>query len=83
MALSIQERPGGVSVLTPTTEFRASQVVVTAGAWLGKLVPGLHLAPRRIPQYWFRPRDPDSGAFMYIHPHGDVSPVAAAVARVT
>jgi sarcosine oxidase len=63
MALSIQERPDGVAVLTPTIEFRASQVVVAAGAWLGKLLPGLPLAPRRTPQYWFRPRDPDSGDF--------------------
>jgi sarcosine oxidase len=63
MALGIQERPDGVVMLTPTTEFRASQVVIAAGAWLGKLVPGLPLAPRRTPQYWFRPRDPDSGDF--------------------
>jgi sarcosine oxidase len=63
LALSIQARPDGISVLTPTPEFRAPQVVVAAGAWLGKLVPGLPLAPRRTPQYWFRPRDPDSGDF--------------------
>ena len=63
MALSIQERPDGVAVLTPTIEFRASQVVVAAGAWLGKLIPGLPLAPRRTPQYWFRPKDPDPRAF--------------------
>ncbi len=48
---------------TPTVEFRASQVVVAAGAWLGTLLPGLPLAPRRTPQYWFRPRDPRSGEF--------------------
>ena len=44
-------------------EIRASQVVVATGAWLGKLIPGLPLAPRRTPQYWFRPKDPDSRAF--------------------
>jgi len=38
-------------------------VVVAAGAWLGSLVPGLSLAPRRTPQYWFRPRDPESKEF--------------------
>lgn len=63
MVLSIDERPDAVTVLTPTIEFLASQVVVTAGAWLGKLMPSLPLAPRRTPQYWFRPRDPESGDF--------------------
>lgn len=63
MVLSIDERPDSVTVLTPTTEFRAPQVVVTAGAWLGKFVPSLPLAPRRTPQYWFRPRDPESDDF--------------------
>lgn len=32
---------GGAEVVTPLAVFRAPQVVVTAGAWLGKLVPGL------------------------------------------
>jgi sarcosine oxidase len=63
MALSIEAGPDGVTVLTPTIEFRAPQVIVAAGAWLGKLVPGLSLAPRRTPQYWFRPRDPASDDF--------------------
>jgi sarcosine oxidase len=63
MALSIEADQDGVTVLTPTIEFRASQVVVTAGAWLGKLIPSLPLAPRRTPQYWFRPRDPESDDF--------------------
>ena len=63
VALEVRAGPDGVTVLTPTAEFRAAQVVVAAGAWLGKLVPGLWLAPRRTPQYWFRPRDPASGDF--------------------
>jgi sarcosine oxidase len=63
MVLSIEAGPDGVTVLTPTTEFRAPQVVVATGAWLGKLVPGLSLAPRRTPQYWFRPRNPASDNF--------------------
>lgn len=63
MALEIQAGQDGVTVLTPTVEFRATQVVVATGAWLGKLVPGLRLAPRRVPQYWFRPRNPASDAF--------------------
>jgi sarcosine oxidase len=63
MVTGIQAGQDGVTVRTPTVEFRAAQVVVAAGAWLGTLVPGLQLAPRRTPQFWFRPRDPDSGEF--------------------
>lgn len=57
--------PGRDRVLlrTPTVGFRASQVVVAAGAWLGSLAPGLPLTPRRTPLYWFRPRDPATSAF--------------------
>jgi sarcosine oxidase len=63
MALSIEAGADGVTVLTPTIEFRAAQAVIAAGAWLGKLEPSLSLAPRRTPQYWFRPQDPASGEF--------------------
>jgi sarcosine oxidase len=63
MVTGIQAGQDGVTVRTPTVEFRAAQVVVAAGAWLGTLVPGLQLAPRRTPQFWFRPRYPDSGEF--------------------
>jgi sarcosine oxidase len=58
MVTGIQATPSGVIVHTPTVVFRASQLVVAAGAWLGTLVPGLPLSPRRTPLYWFRPRDP-------------------------
>ena len=63
MVVGIEPGQDGVTVRTPTVEFRAAQVVVAAGAWLGTLVPGLQLAPRRTPQFWFRPRDPGSGEF--------------------
>ena len=63
MVVGIEPGQDGVTVRTPTVEFRAAQVVVAAGAWLGTLVPGLQLAPRRTPQFWFRPRDPGSGQF--------------------
>lgn len=63
MVTSIEAGRAGVTVRTPTAEFRASQVIVAAGAWLGSLVPGLPLAPRRTPLYWFRPRDPASREF--------------------
>jgi sarcosine oxidase len=58
MVTGIESGPGGVTVRTPTVEFLAAQIVVAAGAWLGTLVPGLPLAPRRTPQYWFKARDP-------------------------
>ena len=63
MVTGIEAGQDGVTARTPTVEFRAAQVVVAAGAWLGSLVPGLQLAPRRTPQFWFRPRDPGSGEF--------------------
>jgi sarcosine oxidase len=63
MVTGIEAGRDGVTVRTPTVEFRAPQVVVAAGAWLGTLVPGLPLLPRRTPQYWFRPKDPRSEEF--------------------
>lgn len=63
MATSIEASREGVIVHTPTVEFRAANVIVATGAWLGKLVPNLPLAPRRTPQYWFQPRDPRSVDF--------------------
>jgi len=63
MVTSIEPGPDGVTVRTATAEFRAPQVVVAAGAWLGGLVAGLPLAPQRTPLYWFRPRDPRSADF--------------------
>jgi sarcosine oxidase len=63
MVTGIEAGRDGVTVRTPTVEFRAGQVVVAAGAWLGTLVPGLPLVPRRSPLYWFRPRDPGSEEF--------------------
>jgi sarcosine oxidase len=63
MVTSIEAGRDGVTVRTPTAEWRASQVVVAPGAWLGTLVPGLPLTPRRTPLYWFRPRDPGTTEF--------------------
>jgi sarcosine oxidase len=63
MVTGIEAGRDGVTVRTPTAEWRASQVVVAPGAWLGTLVPGLPLTPRRTPLYWFRPRDPGPGEF--------------------
>jgi sarcosine oxidase len=63
MVTAIEADGGGVTVRAPTAAWRAQHVVVAAGAWLGTLVPGLPLAPRRTPLYWFRPRDPGSDEF--------------------
>lgn len=63
MVSAIEADRDGITVRTATVEWRASQVVVAAGAWLGTLLPGLPLAPRRTPLYWFRPRDPRSEEF--------------------
>ncbi len=46
----------GVLIRTPTREFHARQAVVTAGPWLGKLVPDLPLQPLRTPMTWFATR---------------------------
>jgi sarcosine oxidase len=63
MVTGVEADDDGVTVRTPTVAWRAPTVVVAAGAWLGTLLPGLPLAPRRTPLYWFRPRDPRSEDF--------------------
>jgi sarcosine oxidase len=63
MVTGIEAGCDGVAVRTATAQWLAARVVVAAGAWLGTLVPGLPLAPRRVPQYWFRPSDPRSEEF--------------------
>jgi sarcosine oxidase len=63
MAIAIEADRDGVTVRTPTADLRASQVIVAAGAWLGGIVAGLPLAPRRTPLYWFEPKDPASADF--------------------
>jgi sarcosine oxidase len=54
---------GGVEVVTPTATFQSAQVIVAAGAWLSKLIPGLPLRPLRVPMTWFAPRDPRDERF--------------------
>jgi sarcosine oxidase len=77
MVTDLATDSGGVTVRTPTVAFRASQVVVAAGAWLGTLVPGLPLAPRRTPLFWFTPRQPAAftldrfPAFVWRRANGD------------
>ncbi|MFI7065367.1 N-methyl-L-tryptophan oxidase [Kribbella sp. NPDC050124] len=63
MVTGIDVESGHVTVQTPTIAVQAEQVVVCGGAWLGKLVPGLPLSPRRTPLFWFQPKDAGSEAF--------------------
>jgi sarcosine oxidase len=60
--LAVDLAGDGVVVITPVRQFRARQALVTAGPWLGKLVPALPLEPIRTPMTWFRPRAED-GAY--------------------
>lgn len=55
---AIELTGGGAVIRTADRQFTAKQVVVTTGAWLGKLVPGLHLTPVRTPMTWFAPAEP-------------------------
>ncbi|WP_432563830.1 N-methyl-L-tryptophan oxidase [Kineococcus sp. SYSU DK003] len=57
--LQVELVPGGVVLHSAATTWRVRQVVVTAGAWLSKLVPELPLQARRTPMLWFRPPAPD------------------------
>ena len=48
---------GGVTVTTDRGTYSAAKVVVSVGAWLGKLMPelGLRLLVERNPLFWFEP----------------------------
>ena len=50
----------GVEVRTSAERYTADRLVLTAGAWSGKLLAdlGLPLQPERIPVIWFQPREP-------------------------
>ncbi|MCP2163311.1 N-methyl-L-tryptophan oxidase [Goodfellowiella coeruleoviolacea] len=47
--------PGGAVVRTSARTLRVRQVVVTVGAWLSSLVPGLPIEVLRMPITWYRP----------------------------
>jgi sarcosine oxidase len=63
MVTAIDAGTDAVTIRTPTVEIVAEQVLVCGGAWLGNLIQGLPLSPRRTPLFWFEPKDPDSDAF--------------------
>lgn len=52
---------GSVRVTTNRGEYEAGSLVITAGAWSGKLVPGLasNAVPERQVLAWLQPEDPD------------------------
>ena len=53
----------GVAVTTPHGTYRADRLVLTLGAWMGKLVPdlGVALAAERQVMHWFRPKPGTAG----------------------
>jgi monomeric sarcosine oxidase len=56
--------PAGITVETAAGVFRASKLVVTAGAWTGKVLEtiGLPLTVLRVPQFWFEAPETFSSA---------------------
>ncbi|MGH9468987.1 MAG: N-methyl-L-tryptophan oxidase [Terriglobia bacterium] len=52
---------GRVTVRTPKADYEAEQLVIAAGAWVGKLVPSLAglARPERQVLAWFQPQHPD------------------------
>ncbi|MGY6026512.1 N-methyl-L-tryptophan oxidase [Streptomyces spinosirectus] len=57
----VEHIPGGVRLHTPHASLTARQVVLTAGAWLPALLPGLPLQTVRMPLARFRELETDSG----------------------
>jgi sarcosine oxidase len=51
--LGLEMLDGGVRVRTSVATVEARQVIVAAGAWNPKLIPGLPLTPRRTPLFWW------------------------------
>jgi sarcosine oxidase len=60
--LSWEMTPTGVAVQTPRGRFEAEQILFSAGAWMGSLVPELSgvLQPERQVLGWFWPENPDA-----------------------
>lgn len=57
---AIDERPGGVDVVTSAGTLRAAQVIVSAGVWTPAILPQLEtpLAIKPIALTWYAPEDP-------------------------
>ncbi|MGI8926624.1 MAG: N-methyl-L-tryptophan oxidase [Tepidiformaceae bacterium] len=58
--LDWERRAGGVRVRTAASEYEADRLVITAGAWVSKLVKELRglAVPERQVVAWFRPSEP-------------------------
>lgn len=48
-----------VTIRTDERVWRARTAVIAAGSWSAHFLPGLNLAPRRVPLSWFSPIDPE------------------------
>lgn len=74
---AVEPAAGGVRVSTDRGEWLAERVVVAAGAWIGRLVPGLPLEVERVVQAWYPVDDPAAftpGRFpVFIHDLGTTS----------
>lgn len=55
--LAVEPGADGVTVRLAGGVVRARRVVVSAGPWIGQLVPGVPLTPHRVVMSWFRARD--------------------------
>ena len=49
----------GVTIRTDERVWRVRTAVIAAGSWSPHFLPGLNLAPRRVPLSWFSPIDPE------------------------
>lgn len=60
---AVEEDADGVTIRTSAGEHRASRAVVCAGAWVGRVLPGVvpHWVERQV-QYWFRAEHPEDFA---------------------
>jgi sarcosine oxidase len=53
---SLEATPADVTVRTAKGSYTAGRLVLTLGAWLGKLLADIPVKAERIPLYWFQPR---------------------------
>ena len=61
-AAQMQPTPAGIRITTSDEEVMAKQVIVAAGPWISKFVPGLarHLKVTRQAVGWFKPAKPET-----------------------
>jgi sarcosine oxidase len=61
-AAQMQPTPGGIRITTPDEEVMAEQVIIAAGPWLARFIPGLgrYLTVTRQAVGWFTPAKPET-----------------------